>query len=161
MKRLFDVVIADLDRGILGRNDDGTYKYVYTVPPTWEIHMVDNLKRDELKNQPYITQLMIDLIKWQFGGLKQSPKNLLKDWNNRSSEYVIITPSADTKIFQIRSGKNMNITIRKFTCCLCGEEFEGHGNNPYPLTGKECCTACDCIYVNPIRNYINNIKRKK
>ena len=63
MKRLFDVVIADLDRGILGRNDDGTYKYVYTVPPTWEIHVVDNLKRDELKNQPYITQLIIDLIK--------------------------------------------------------------------------------------------------
>ena len=46
MKRLFDVVIADLDRGILGRNDDGTHKYVYTVPPTWEIHVVDNLKRD-------------------------------------------------------------------------------------------------------------------
>ena len=41
-----DVVIAPLDRGILGRNADGTYKYVYTVPPTWEIHVVDNLKRD-------------------------------------------------------------------------------------------------------------------
>ena len=55
----------------------------------------------------------------------------------------------------------MDITTRKYTCCLCGKEFEGHGNNPYPLVGKECCTACDCIYVNPIRNYINNIKRKK
>ena len=42
-----DVVIAPLDRGILGRNTDGTYKYVYTVPPTWEIHVVDNLKREE------------------------------------------------------------------------------------------------------------------
>lgn len=32
-----DVVIALLDRGIIKRNDDGTYKYVYTVPPTGEI----------------------------------------------------------------------------------------------------------------------------
>ena len=58
-----DVVIAPLDRRILARNDDGTYKYVYTVPPTWEIHVVDNLKRDELINQPYVTQLMIDMLK--------------------------------------------------------------------------------------------------
>lgn len=58
-----DVVIAPLDRGILGRNDDGTYKYVYTVPPTWEIHVVDNLKREELINQPYVTQAMIEILK--------------------------------------------------------------------------------------------------
>lgn len=58
-----DVVIAPLDRGILGRNADGTYKYVYTVPPTWEIHVVDNLKREELINQPYVTQAMIEILK--------------------------------------------------------------------------------------------------
>lgn len=58
-----DVVIAPLDRGILARNDDGTYKYVYTVPPTWEIHVVDNLKREELINQPYVTQAMIEILK--------------------------------------------------------------------------------------------------
>ena len=58
-----DVVIAPLDRGILGRNDDGTYKFVYTVPPTWEIHVVDNLKREELINQPYVTQAMIEILK--------------------------------------------------------------------------------------------------
>ena len=58
-----DVVIAPLDRGIIGRNTDGTYKYVYTVPPTWEIHVVDNLKREELINQPYVTQAMIAILK--------------------------------------------------------------------------------------------------
>ena len=69
-----DVVIAPLDRGILGRNIDGTYKYVYTVPPTWEIHVVDNLKREELINQPYVTQQMIDILKWLSGGWNTPPK---------------------------------------------------------------------------------------
>lgn len=58
-----DVVIAPLDRGILSRNDNGTYKYVYVVPPTWEIQVVDNLRREELIRQPYVTQLMLDMLK--------------------------------------------------------------------------------------------------
>lgn len=30
------------------------------------------------------------------------------------------------------------------TCCLCGAEFEGYGNNPAPLASEgRCCDACN------------------
>lgn len=37
----------------------------------------------------------------------------------------------------------------KKTCCLCGKEFEGSGNNPYPLMSpaEECCDDCNSRYV--------------
>lgn len=29
-------------------------------------------------------------------------------------------------------------------CVVCGKEFEGFGNNPYPLADKgECCDNCN------------------
>lgn len=39
-------------------------------------------------------------------------------------------------------------------CCVCGEEFEGHGNNPDPIPhreGERCCDVCNALYVIPIR----------
>jgi hypothetical protein len=37
-------------------------------------------------------------------------------------------------------------------CCICGEEFEGHGNNPAPLAAKGvCCNACNLKFVIPAR----------
>ena len=63
MMKKFDTVVAPYGRGFLRRSVDGTYTYVYTIPPTWEIHLVYNLKREELIHQPYVTQLMIDMLK--------------------------------------------------------------------------------------------------
>lgn len=43
---------------------------------------------------------------------------------------------------------------RKFRCCLCGHEFTGWGNNPWPLaTGEEdrCCDQCNELKVIPAR----------
>ena len=40
----------------------------------------------------------------------------------------------------------------KKTCCICGKEFEGYGNNPYPV--KEdgcCCNVCNIDKVIPAR----------
>ena len=38
------------------------------------------------------------------------------------------------------------------TCCLCGEEFEGYGNNPAPLKESgECCDHCYTEKVIPAR----------
>ena len=39
------------------------------------------------------------------------------------------------------------------TCCLCKEEFVGHGHNPLPLYNKEgrCCTSCNMSEVIPAR----------
>lgn len=30
------------------------------------------------------------------------------------------------------------------TCCICGKEFIGYGNNPYPIRSVgECCDSCN------------------
>jgi hypothetical protein len=40
----------------------------------------------------------------------------------------------------------------EYTCCICGDDFEGYGNNPAPYkeTGK-CCDACNRKFVIPAR----------
>lgn len=40
----------------------------------------------------------------------------------------------------------------EYTCCICGEDFEGYGNNPAPYkeSGK-CCDACNRKFVIPAR----------
>lgn len=38
------------------------------------------------------------------------------------------------------------------SCIICGEEFEGYGNNPTPVTEKgRCCDACNLKFVIPAR----------
>ena len=40
----------------------------------------------------------------------------------------------------------------KNKCCLCGEEFEGYGNDPAPLKDSgECCDRCNAEKVIPAR----------
>ena len=42
----------------------------------------------------------------------------------------------------------------KKVCCLCHEEFEGHGNNPWPVIEGEnerCCDECNWKVVVPAR----------
>lgn len=36
-------------------------------------------------------------------------------------------------------------TERKYTCCICGEEHTGWGNNPWPLDGDICCDRTDGV----------------
>ena len=39
-----------------------------------------------------------------------------------------------------------------YICCLCGEEFTGYGNNPFPVAESgRCCDACNRHYVIPAR----------
>jgi len=37
------------------------------------------------------------------------------------------------------------------TCCICGEEFTGFGNNPEPFKGETCCNDCNDRFVTPTR----------
>lgn len=38
------------------------------------------------------------------------------------------------------------------TCVICGEPYEGHGNNPAPVAEKgKCCNACNMKFVIPAR----------
>ena len=45
-------------------------------------------------------------------------------------------------------------------CCLCSQEYEGHGHNPLPLYNSEgrCCTTCNFTKVLPARLMLKNIK---
>ena len=39
-------------------------------------------------------------------------------------------------------------------CCICGEEFEGYGNNPAPFNVEgKCCNFCNDNVVLPVRVY--------
>lgn len=39
-------------------------------------------------------------------------------------------------------------------CCICGESFEGCGNNAHPFTRGKCCDDCNNKYVIPYRTYL-------
>jgi hypothetical protein len=60
----------------------------------------------------------------------------------------------------------------KHICCICGKEFTGHGNNPWPVKNKEgksfgpddrCCDKCnsDVVIVERLMAYckINTTKK--
>ena len=39
-------------------------------------------------------------------------------------------------------------------CCICGSEFVGYGNNPWPVSENEedrCCDICNSTHVIPAR----------
>lgn len=51
---------------------------------------------------------------------------------------------------------------KKHVCCICGKEFEGWGNNPWPIgwdvysEEDRCCDECNIKRVIPAR--IANLK---
>ena len=46
----------------------------------------------------------------------------------------------------------------KHTCCICGKEFVGLGNNPQPIYEEgRCCDECDTKYVLPSRIFISQL----
>lgn len=51
-------------------------------------------------------------------------------------------------------GQTKENNMKKFTCCICGKEAEGYGNNPEPVqpydSGK-CCNDCNRDVVIPKR----------
>lgn len=44
--------------------------------------------------------------------------------------------------------------MEKYVCCICGKEFTGYGNNPYPVVMDDyarCCDECNNDVVIPTR----------
>ena len=42
--------------------------------------------------------------------------------------------------------------MEKKTCCICEKQFEGFGNNPWPVCEfGECCDECNASVVIPAR----------
>lgn len=40
------------------------------------------------------------------------------------------------------------------TCAICGETFDGYGNNPAPIASGRACDDCDESYVIPARIHL-------
>lgn len=47
----------------------------------------------------------------------------------------------------------------KKICSICGEEYEGWGNNAWPYNDGRCCDSCNYLFVLPER--IKHIQKKK
>ena len=51
---------------------------------------------------------------------------------------------------------------KKKVCCICGIEFNGCGNSPWPIKDDgECCDKCNYEYVLPkrIEKLINKVRK--
>ena len=52
----------------------------------------------------------------------------------------------------------------KHTCCICGCEFEGFGNNPYPLVKDDearCCDECNNKVIQARIDALNENKEEE
>lgn len=47
----------------------------------------------------------------------------------------------------------------KQICSICGDEFEGWGNNAWPINDGKCCDSCNYLFVLPER--IKNLQKRK
>ena len=56
----------------------------------------------------------------------------------------------------------MKIEIEKKTCIICGEEYEGYGNNALPIKEGRCCDNCNVKKVIPIRigDCLNEVRNR-
>lgn len=47
------------------------------------------------------------------------------------------------------------------TCCICGRQFSGEGNNPAPVEhhdGDVCCDKCNANVVVPLRLFLYRMR---
>jgi len=44
------------------------------------------------------------------------------------------------------------------TCCVCGKEYTGFGNNAEPVMEGRCCDECNRTKVLPLRMMIYNLR---
>lgn len=41
--------------------------------------------------------------------------------------------------------------VNMHICCICGKEYEGYGNNAWPISDGKCCDKCNYNVVIPKR----------
>lgn len=65
--------------------------------------------------------------------------NFVNDWKNGRFGEVDLQSAIDD---------NFGMKV----CCICGKEFKGWGNNPWPVKEDgECCNSCNSQKVIPAR----------
>lgn len=48
----------------------------------------------------------------------------------------------------------------KRTCPICGREYKGYGNNPYPIAADgQVCDECNRVVVIPTRFLIHRVRQ--
>ena len=58
----------------------------------------------------------------------------------------------EVKAIQYTDYKVVGTEVVRKTCCICGKDFIGFGNNPYPVKDKgTCCDQCNSEVVIPKR----------
>ena len=55
------------------------------------------------------------------------------------------------KVYDDRLTESITEAVEKI-CIICGEELDGYGNNPAPVSEVgQCCDACNAKFVIPAR----------
>lgn len=136
------------------------------IPPATLVTLIDSVqdiaqeKRDQLKTRFNVP----DIVRYQPGDTRIN--NLLLgyvilslfdyDFDKANGKQVVSHtennpldlhfPDIDAKGDVLHEGKEDT-----YTCCICGEEFKGYGNNPEPYmsaeNGERCCDACNAHFV--------------
>ncbi len=82
--------------------------------------------------------------------------DLKESINNISNEFDLAFES-----YNVYGEKLTEANHDKKVCCICGEEIEGYGNNPWPVKEEgECCDNCNYKFVIPARLASSNTKEK-
>lgn len=102
-----------------------------------------------------------------FGGTHgegETSKNDPPKWTGPNQENVEPTNS-DTSKVSADSQTETDSFSKKHICSICGKEFVGFGNHPWPVieTGEPCCDDCNRSVVLPARweKYLQSNKYKK
>ena len=136
------------------------------IPPATLVKLIDSVqdiaqeKRDQLKTKFNVS----DIIRYQPGDTRINSLLLgyvilsLFDYDfdkangkqavghTENNPLDLHFPDIDAKGDVLHEGKEDT-----YTCCICGEEFKGYGNNPEPYmsaeNGERCCDACNAHFV--------------
>ena len=68
---------------------------------------------------------------------------LIQEQERLSKEAVKLTKEINKEIFKFLEQQHV--------CALCGEKYEGFGNNAEPIYNARCCDVCNDVYVIPVR----------
>lgn len=97
-------------------------------------------------------------------GEGEASKNDPPKWTGPNQENVESTNS-DASNASADSQTETDSFSKKHICSICGKEFVGFGNHPWPIidTGEPCCDDCNRNVVLPARweKHLQNSKNKK